>query len=65
MTDKKEREKERKRLLAVLKRNPNCVWARNELKYLDIDEPNVTTGGIMVSGGAYTADRNYHGGYTE
>ena len=65
MMTEEEREDERKRLLAVLKRNPNCLWAKTELRYLDIDEPNVTTGGIMVSAGAYAADRNYHGGYTE
>lgn len=51
--------------MKILKRNPACLWARNELKYLDVAEPNMKTGGIDVSGGAYAADRNYHGGYTE
>lgn len=59
------KEKERKRLLAVLERNPNCRWALNELKYLDVDPPNITTGGISISAGGYAADRQYHGGYTE
>ena len=61
----KEKKTLRKRLMKILKRNPACLWARNELKYLDVDEPNMKTGGIDVSGGAYAADRNYHGGYTE
>lgn len=67
MADKEaeKKEKERKRLLAVLERNPNCRWALNELKYLDVAPPNLITGGIAISAGGYAADRQYHGGYTE
>lgn len=65
MQTSKDIEKERKRLCAILAKNPNCRWAKNELKYLDLDEPNRLSGGIMLSAGAYVADRQYHGGYTE
>lgn len=58
-------EETRRRLCAILAKNPGCRWAKNELKYLDVDSPKLVTGGIMVSAGAYAADREYHGGYTE
>lgn len=58
-----QRKKLIKRCKAALKRNPNCVWARNELKYLDVKE--IDGGGIMISAQAYKADNDYHGGYTE
>lgn len=60
-------EEQRKKLIlrckAALKRNPNCVWARNELKYLDVKE--IDGGGIMISAGAYKAENDYNGGYVE
>ena len=65
MTDKEERRKKMiERCNAALARNPNCVWAKNELKYLDV-APLPQTGGICISGMAYKADSDYHGGYVE
>lgn len=62
MNDEK-RENLIKRLQAILKRNPNCVWAKNELRYLDVRKmPGYA---VIVSAGAYRADNTYHGGYTE
>jgi len=62
MTDE-EREKYRKKLVGILKKNPNCTWAKNELKYLDVR--TLSMGSVVVSGGAYRADNDYHGGYVE
>lgn len=62
MTDE-EREKYRKKLVGILEKNPNCTWARNELKYLDVQP--MSMGSVVVSGGAYKADSDYHGGYVE
>lgn len=61
MTDK-QREKIIKRCQDALKENPNCTWAINELKYLDVGEMPLP---ICEAGGAYAADNAYHGGYTE
>ena len=61
MTDK-QRKKIIKRCKDALARNPNCVWARNELKYLDVGEMPLP---ICEAGAAYLSDNLYHGGYTE
>lgn len=63
MTDEERRERDRKKYMAILKKNPNCVWARNELKYLDEELRNVCP--INEMSGAYRADAAYHGGYVE
>lgn len=59
-------EEQRKKIIArcnaALKKNPNCVWARNELKYLDVGEMPLP---ICEAGAAYSSDYLYHGGYTE
>lgn len=58
-----EHEKYRNKLIGILKKNPNCTWAKNELKYLDLQP--MSMGSVVVSGGAYKADSEYHGGYME
>lgn len=58
-----EREKYRNKLIGILKKNPNCTWAKNELKYLNLQP--MSMGSVVVSGGAYKADIEYHGGYVE
>lgn len=63
LTDAEKREKEIKRLKAILAKNPNCVWAKNELKYIDVR--NLSGAAVVISGGAYSCDSMYHGGYTE
>ncbi|MBR4615080.1 MAG: hypothetical protein IKO55_05690 [Kiritimatiellae bacterium] len=62
MTDK-QRKKLIERCMEALRINPNCVWARNELKWLDV--PPITGSPVLISRGGYIADNNYHGGYTE
>lgn len=63
LTEEEKREKEIKRLKAILAKNPNCVWAKNELKYIDVRHLSDTA--VVISGGAYSCDSMYHGGYTE
>ena len=58
-----EHEKYRNKLIGILNKNPNCTWAKNELKYLDLQP--MSMGSVVVSGGAYKADIEYHGGYVE
>ena len=58
-----ERKKYRKMLERVLRRNPKCIWARNELKYFDMKP--LPCGSVVLSGGALKADSDYHGGYVE
>ena len=62
MTDK-QREDLARRCRAALRANPGCVWAKNELKYLDDDRALPPP--IDEAEGAVAADANYHGGYTE
>ena len=58
-----EAEEEYNRLMAILKRNPNCVWAKNELKYLFMSlGKNV---GSDADAALLASDRQYHGDYTE
>lgn len=56
---------ERNRLLGILAKNPNCTWAKNELKYLDCDDPNkgaLLAGGCGRRGAAPEfSDMQYHG----
>ena len=63
LTDAEKREKEIKRLKAILAKNPNCVWAKNELKYIDVR--HIAGCPTIISSGGYKADHMYHGGYTE
>lgn len=59
-------EEQRKKIIArcnaALKKNPNCVWAKNELKYLDVRNLPLP---ICEAAMAYKADNDYHGGYVE
>lgn len=59
-------EEQRKKIIArckeALKKNPNCLWAKNELKYLDVKNLPLP---ICEAGMAYKADNDYHGGYVE
>lgn len=61
MTDK-QRQKIIDRCNAALDKDPNCVWAKNELKYLDTVKMPLP---ICEAAMAYMANNNYHGGYTE
>lgn len=47
---------------AALKNNPNFVWAKNEMKYLDVKNLSLP---ICEAGVSYKADNDYHGGYVE
>ena len=59
---KDQRKKIIARCNAELKKNPNCIWAKNELKYLDVQNLSLP---ICEGGMAYKADNDYHGGYVE
>ena len=52
-----------RRCRAALKKDPDCVWAKNELRYID-DEREAPMP-VNEAGGAYAADFAYHGGYVE
>lgn len=59
-------EEQRKKIISrcnvALAKNPNCQWAKNELKYLDVKNMPLP---ICEAGMAYKADNDYHGGYVE
>jgi len=53
-----QREDRIKELQLILKRNPNCKWARNELKYIDMKPLPLP---ICADGGAMRAEIEYNG----
>jgi hypothetical protein len=61
VTDK-QRQKIIDRCNAALEKDPNCVWAKNELRYLDVRKMPPP---ICEAAMAYMADYEYHGGYVE
>ena len=64
--------KRKAELEAVLARNPNATWARNELKYMTVDDFSddrrpITprSGGHGVCDAAVHCERVYNGGYID
>ena len=49
----------RRKYMGILKKNPNCVWAKNELRYLGVK--NLSPYPVIIGSGAYAADFAYHG----
>lgn len=65
-------EKRKAELEAILARNPKCAWARNELKFMevnDFEKPEYRRaqpwGSHGVCSAAVAGEARYHGGYVE
>ena len=62
----------RRELEAFVAKHPNAAWARNELKYMTVDDFSddrrpITprSGGHGVCDAAVHCERTYHGGYID
>ena len=69
MTDKEKYDRRRKWLEAVLKAKPDATWAKNEIKYMTVDDfsdhPRILTqdmGRRGVCDAAVAAEIRYNGG---